>query len=148
MKSLLTIVSAILLISGCKKNSDPEAALREFIDYRFSSKQSFEGILERTTGKLFGRLSEMSTEDQEKFLKSDQIHKGKLRVNHRNCQPTVCYLTYTLGYKQGTSDKKDFAIEVKKIAEVVKMDNDSWKISDINNVKTYIESKENIEVSE
>lgn len=134
------------LAIGCTKKSTPEKTLKDYIDYRFSSGQDKEDLLEMTTGPLQEKISEMEEDDLKKFLEVDKLQKKKLKILLKNCQETECSLTYILSYSQGESRPKDFGIEVKKIAQLLKIEN-SWKLSDVSNVKTYIEAQKNLDVS-
>lgn len=142
----LTLVLLLLLV-GCIKESTPESALEDFINYRFQSGQSKEDILEMTTGPLLDKLNEMSDEDLEKYIDVKDLKKRKLKVLIKNCEEETCYLTYVLRYVKGKESPKDFSVEVKKIAQVNKV-KDKWLLADVSNVKTYIEAKKELKVEE
>ncbi len=137
----------LMLLMGCNKESTPESALEEFINYRFESNQNKDEILEMTTGALNEKLSSMSEEELEKFVDVKDLSKRKLKVLIKNCEADTCYLTYVLGYVQGSATPKDFNVEVKKIAQVNKVE-DKWLLADVSNVKTYIESKKELKIEE
>ncbi|MCF8058028.1 MAG: hypothetical protein K9K67_01930 [Bacteriovoracaceae bacterium] len=136
----------LLLIISCTKKSTPEKALKEFIEYRFSQGQDKEDLLEMTTGSLNSRIEDMEGEDLTAFLKAEALQKRRLKVLLKNCEDTKCFLTYILTYSQGSGNPKDFGIEVKKIAQLEKV-GETWKLSDVSNVKTYIEAHKDLEVS-
>lgn len=147
MKKLPVYLLLVLgLAFGCTKKSTPEKTLKDYIDYRFSSGQDKDDLLDMTTGALQEKISDMGEEELKKFLEIDKLKKKRLKILLKNCQETECSLTYMLSYSQGDSKPKDFGIEVKKIAQLMKIEN-SWKISDVSNVKTYIEAKKNLDIS-
>ncbi len=145
-KNLFLFMVICSVFIGCTKKSTPEKTLRDYVEYRFSSGQDRDDLLEMTTGALYDRLAEMEEKDLESFLEVDKLKKKRLKVLLKNCQPQECSLTYILSYSQGEGQPKDFGIEVKKIAQLIKIEN-SWKISDVSNVKTYIEAQKNLDVS-
>lgn len=137
----------LFLIVGCAKDSTPESALKDFIQYRFESGQSKGEILEMTTGQIYQKISEMSEEDLEKFVDIKDLKKRKLKVLVKNCEEDICYLTYILSYVKGNEVPKDFMIEVKKIAQINKVDK-KWLLADVTNVKTFIEAKKELKIEE
>ena len=140
-------LALILLFAGCNKESTPESALEDFINYRFENGQSREDILEMTTGVLNEKLSAMSEEDLNKFTDVKNLSKRRLKVLIKNCEEDTCYLTYVLRYVQGKEAPRDYSVEVKKIAQVNKVE-EKWLLSDVSNVKTYIESKKELKIEE
>ncbi len=63
-----------------------------------------------------------------------------------------CTLTYIIKYKLVEKDdteakERNYNSEVKKVATLVRSE-DIWKISDVSNVKTFIDGKDAIEVFE
>ena len=145
MKYLLFVLLFVLSFS-CTKKSTPEKTLQDYVDYRFQSSQERDDLLEMTTGSLYERISDMEEEELKKFLTGGMLKKRRLKILLKNCQDTQCFLTYILTYSQGAGNPKDFGVEVKKIAQINKV-GESWKISDVSNVKTYIEAKKDLEVS-
>ncbi len=138
-------LALLLLVVGCTKESTPETALEDFINYRFQSSQSKEDILEMTTGPLYDKLNDMSEEDLEKFIDVKDLKKRRLKVLIKNCEADTCYLTYVLRYVKGAENPKDYSVEVKKIAQVNKVE-EKWLLADVSNVKTYIEAKKELKI--
>lgn len=145
MKNLF-VIFALLAFYSCTKKSTPEKTLQNYVDYRFTSSQEKDDLLDMTTGKLYERISDMDEEELKSFLTGKSLNKRKLKVLLKNCQEAQCFLTYILTYTQGAGNPKDFGIEVKKIAQLDKV-GESWLLSDVSNVKTYIEAKKDLEVS-
>jgi len=100
-----------------------------------------------TTGPIHEKISEMSEEDLEKFLDVKDLKKRKLKVLIKNCEEEICYLTYVLKYVQGADIPKDFTVEVKKIAQINKVDK-KWLLADVSNVKTFIEAKKELKIED
>ncbi len=145
-KSFCLIVFCSSLFFGCNSQKGPEETLRNFVNYRFSSSQDKGKTLSYVTGTLEEKIVEMSDEDYKLFEKTTEYKKKKLRINLKKCTENQCFITYTLSFFKKTGEQKSASLEVKKIAELKKTDK-SWKIADVNNIKTYIESKEPIDVS-
>lgn len=142
----LSVFIIIGLVAGCTKKSTPEKTLSEFINYRFKDSQSKDGLIEMTTDPLRERINALEGKELEDFLNVKALQKKKLKVLVKNCEGSTCFLTYVLGYGQGESNPKDFGVEVKKIAKIEQVDQ-VWKISEVSNVKTYIEAKKELEIS-
>tara|TARA_Y100000768_G_C23975431_1_gene682788 strand:- start:1268 stop:1675 length:408 start_codon:yes stop_codon:yes gene_type:complete len=132
---------------SCNKESTPESALEDFINYRFESGQSKEDILEMTTGPLYEKLNSLTEEELQKFTDVKDLSKRRLKVLIKNCEEDTCYLTYVLRYVKGNETPRDYSVEVKKIAQVNKVE-EKWLLSDVSNVKTYIESKKELKIEE
>lgn len=139
---LILIMSLIVLVS-CQKESSPEGALNKLISTRFSS-SSRSDVMEVVTGNLKAQLESMDDEKIEHFLDSEGLKKRKLKITLKNCEKDKCFLTYILKYNDSRPQGSKFEIEVKKIAQIEKID-ETWFVSDINNLKTYIDSKDPIE---
>ena len=89
----------------------------------------------------------MEEEDFKKFLDVKDLKSRKLTVLVKNCEEASCFLTYVLRYSQGKENPKEFGVEVKKIAKIEKVEK-SWKLAEISNLKTYIDSKKSLDVSD
>lgn len=143
----LMIVALFFSFLSCTKESTPESALKDFISYRFDSGQGRDSLLKMTTGSLNSKIENMPEEDLRKFIDVKDLKKRKLKILIKNCEDETCYLTYILRYVKGEKIPKDFAIEVKKIAQVNKV-KEKWLLSDVSNIKTFIDAKRELKVSE
>lgn len=137
----------LLLATACTKKTTPEGVLQDFVSYRFKDGQNMEKLYELTASPLQDRLRDLKDEDLKNFLDSTNLKKRKLKVLLKNCEGEKCFITYVVGYKQSKAEQTNFGVEVKKIAQIVRT-GESWKIADVNNVKTYIEDKKGLEVSD
>ena len=146
MKYIICTILISLVFSCTKSGSSPEAALRKYINYRFSSGQSKNELLNRTTGELNKVLDSFSEEQLNQIVNSNQYKKRKLKINLKNCSPQKCHITYTLAFSKVKTKAKEFDIDVKKIATIILVDG-KWKISDISDIKTYVRSIKEIEVT-
>lgn len=136
-----------LFVFSCTKKSTPEGVLQDFVSYRFKDNQSMENLFEMTASPLQDRLKDLKEDELKNFLDSTNLKKKKLKVLLKNCEGEKCFITYVIGYDQGKTTDNDFGVEVKKIAQVIKS-GEEWKIADVNNVKTYIEDKKGLEISD
>lgn len=141
-----TIILSVLAFSCTKSANSPEAALTKYIDYRFSSWQKKDELLSKTTGELNEALKPLSEEQLNQLVNSDQYKKRKLKINLKKCSADECHITYTLAFSKIRTKAKEFDIDVKKIATVIREDG-KWKIADISDIKTYIKSSKELKVS-
>lgn len=146
MRFQLLIITFIFFTS-CTQKVGPEKTLNEFINYRFEKSQNKSDLLKMTTGTLKERIEQFSDSELSKFLDSKKLIKKKVKVLNKSCENEVCHLTYIVGYLQESKSSKDssFKVEVKKIAKLEKADN-KWKLADVSNIKTYIESNKQLKV--
>ena len=131
------------LVACLNKDMGPEAALRDFIESRLGAVVSRDFILERVTGKMFQSVQNMSEEDYQKFADLKNIKSDSFKVHSKSCQEKRCFITYSLSYATKDGDKTNYQSEVKKIAEMIQVEN-KWLIADVSNIKTYHESMEPI----
>jgi hypothetical protein len=126
-----------------KNDLSPEAALKDFVDSRIGKVVDRDFVLERVTGKMLQSFENMAAEDFEKFADMKNIKMDSFKILSKSCQDKKCFMTYSVSYLSKADDKVQFSSEVKKIAEMVQVDN-KWLISDVSNIKTYHESLEPI----
>ncbi len=147
--TFILLVFSTLIIS-CRKEKTAERALIDFISYRFQENQSRDALLEQTHGRLKNLIAEMDEVEFKKYASVDKLQKKSFKIVLENCKADICFITYNLSYVDFKDDKKreaKFNIEVKKIAKIEKQ-NENWLISDVQNVKTYINSKEKINITD
>ena len=140
---VLSLLALFLLASCIKDDLSPEGALKDFVESRIGQVVEREFVLERTTGKMFQSFENMSDEDFQKFADMRNIKTESFKVLSKSCQEKKCFLTYSIAYLTKENDKTTFTSEVKKIAELVQVEN-KWLIADVSNIKTYHESLEPI----
>lgn len=135
-----------ILFVGCYGGADtPEAALKNYVQKVTTNKADRDFYLQYTSGKLLESIESMDDEEFKKFNKFEKIKNAKVNIIYKSCEQQTCSLTYTVKYEVHENQKVSFDTEVKKIAELVKVD-DSWKIFEVNNTKTFIESKSAIDI--
>ena len=146
MKYLLYFftLSLVFLVS-CNKESSPEGALEDLVSSRFSG-SSRSKLLKLVTGKLKAQIEGMSEENIKKFLEKDGLVRKKMKITLKNCEANKCFITYILRYNDVRPQGSRFDVEVKKIAEVELIEK-KWFVSDISNLKTYIDSKKEIKTN-
>ena len=144
-KSVFAILCTLLIFSSCTKKSTSDDVLKGYVKYRFSSSQNKDALLEKTTGNLNERISKMTEEEFKDFISMEKYKMRKFVINLKRCSDDQCFITYTLSYDQYLDGQRKYENEVKKIADIRKLE-DSWKIADVSNVKTYIDSKEELKI--
>lgn len=140
----LLILSMIFLF-GCNNQNDPEEVLRTYVKYRFTSSQTKTGVLKYFRGKKYEEISNLSDGDFKILLDKSRYLFKSLKVLNKRCTEAQdkCFLTYLLKYSKKGDTQGDFLLEVKKIVEMTYIDS-TWKIEDITELKTFIESKDEI----
>ena len=145
------LISSFLIFSCSKRGLTPSGALQDYIDYRFSSGQSKDKTLSLVTGPLFVLVNEKTDEELERFNNATVGHKKRdFKILLEKCESNgieECHLTYLISYDVLEKGKKSYSIEVKKMAAIQK-DQGKWKVADVKNIKTYIDSKKGIKIKE
>lgn len=146
MHHISILLLAISLLTSCTKTNDPEIALKEYVDLRFSNENiSRNDVLKRTSGTLQQQISNMSDDEFTKF-QTKNLKKRAFRILSTKCAKDECFVTYSIKYDTfDNSDGKVFTSEIKKIAQLQK-ENNEWKIVDVNNIKTFHDSKKALEI--
>ena len=130
-------VVLLLILLSCKQNKGPEDSLRDYIKYTVSGSVTKQGFLDRSAGTLYTQLEMMNNEDFESYASEmSHVDKNKIRVNSSNCEQDRCSITYTVFYKAKSSEVEIYDIEVRKNAEMLRID-DEWKLSSITNLKSH-----------
>ena len=112
------ILFYIFSISSCNQNDGPEISLRKYVNYRFGKNQTKDGVLEKSTGKMFDYVSTLEGNDLDSFMQKGRVEKRKFKVKLKKCSESTCFITYIVGYNHLTEGQKTFEVEVKKIAEL------------------------------
>lgn len=144
MKYVLSLI--LLILFSCNKDSTPEQALEDLVSSRFKA-SSRDDVLKLTSGNLKNQILSMDDSSLKLFLDSEGLKKRKLDIVHKSCEANKCFIKYILKYDDKRSEDLDFNLEVKKIAELIKEES-SWYVTDISNVKTYINSKKELRATE
>ncbi len=139
MKKIALLLFLISLFS-CNFESGPEKALKNFINYSISAEQELEFYEENTTGNMLNFYKRLTEEEFEKVKKTGIQKINKIQVNLKKCSETNCSITYTLEYTKDKGAEQEAKSEIRKIAELRKEEG-IWKVADVVNVKTYIDSK-------
>lgn len=138
MKYLLLI----LLTVACTKDiKTPEGLLVKFTEDITTKKMDRDYYSKYTTGKMKESIDKLSDEEFDSYGSLSRVENAKIDILKKNCTGNKCSLTYIVkyDYKSEGSNEKDFKSEVKKVASLVKVE-ETWKIEDVSNIKTYHES--------
>jgi hypothetical protein len=138
------VLLLFFFVSCLSTDLSPESALKDFIDSRIGKVVDREFVLERVTGKMLQSFENMAEEDFKKFSDMQNIKADSFKILSKSCQENKCFVTYSVSYfTKSPENKTIFSSEVKKIAEMIKIEN-KWLIADVSNIKTYHESMEPI----
>lgn len=142
------VIACALFTSSCGKKTSPESALTDYINDRFSSFQTREGISQRLTGVLLEKVRAMNDEEYKEFADFSRYKKEDVKIMSKNCETDKCFVTYVIKFStfENQGDKKEaFFSESRKVAELHFVD-DSWKLYDVHNVSVYHDALSPIEV--
>ena len=140
-------VFLLLLLCGTfsctNKDLGPEAALKDFVDGHVGKVVDRNFVLERVSGIMLENFKNMPAEQFEKIASMKDITTDSFKILAKNCADNKCFLTYSINYFTKNSGSVRFSSEVKKTAELVQIEN-KWLIADVNNIQTFHESLEPI----
>jgi hypothetical protein len=145
MKLVLSLLFLSILFSCDKGAKTPEGLIKMYVNDLTTSTVDKDYFEKYTTGKLWDKVSNLKEEEFSKFVNLSKIKKPRVKISNKNCVADRCTLTYVVKYDVLTDKKKSFESEIKKIAILVKV-GESWKISEVSNIKSYFEAAEAIEV--
>lgn len=142
--NLLKIFLLSFLFISCEKSGSPESRLKGYVKFRFEEGHTKEEILSWLADPLRAKYEDLSDQQFKTISDVKGLKLKKFRVVNSNCSnPKACYITYTIKYETSRQNQSVFSTEVKKIAEL-KQDGDTWKIADVNNIKTFHSSEDEI----
>ncbi|WP_372652602.1 hypothetical protein [Halobacteriovorax sp.] len=144
MRRLLIVVVALLL-TGCFKEKGAEETLSTFVNARFNGDLDRNEMGDYLIGEMNDSIMAMEEEEFENFSDLSKLKKKKFKITHSNCSQEKCFITYIISYDQYGDTSKDFRVDNKKIAEMMKVEK-SWKIQNVTNVKTYIDAEKPLDI--
>jgi len=137
---VLIILSLLIMFVSCQEDAKtPEGLLRMYITDITSKKVDRDYFETYTTGKMLEHINTLSDEEFNSFVDLSKVRSPKLEISNKNCEGEKCSLTYVIKYDVVLEDKKEFQSEVKKVASLIK-DGETWKISEVSNIKTFHDS--------
>lgn len=145
LNKLLKVALLCTFMFACNGPDTPEAALRDFIHYRFKGSFEREKVLEKSTGPLFERIEAMNDEEFSEFSRDNLSDSFSLKVLLSKCENDKCFLTYTLAYDMNENSDASAEMEVKKIAELHKVEK-TWKVADVSELKTHIQMNKQLDI--
>ncbi len=137
----MKFILLFILFFSCVDKSSPDAVLKSFLKLRFSDKQKRSKIIGYLTGNLYKKINGLSDIEFNEYISVSNYSLKRIFFNMKNCSNNKCYITYTISYyKKDKNDNNIAIVETKKIVEM-RLINDNWKLADIENLKTHIDSK-------
>lgn len=144
MKNLLLLM--LILISCSKGAKTPEGLVKMYIEDITTKTLSRDYFEQYTTDDLYNKIETMNDDDFQKFASLKMVKNAKVEITNKSCiSDEQCSLTYIVKYDYNGKDNKSFKSEVKKLA-IVKQIEGNWKLSEVSNIKTYLDSQTPIEV--
>ena len=138
----------LILLTACSYSpKSPEGLIKMFVKDTSSKNVDREYYEKFTTGEILEAADTLTDEELENNSKMGNVKKAETKIVMKKCESEQkCVVTYIVEYtyQSSSEDKASFKNEVKKIAEVEKVDG-SWKIASVTNLKTYIEANEPID---
>lgn len=152
MKTFIILIMSSLMFISCDKGAkSPEGLIKMYINDLSSTSIQKDYFKEYATGQLLENIESLSDDDFKNYLSvRNKVKRPKIEISNKNCMSDKCTLTYIIKYnliEKATAEEKErtYRSEVKKIATLIK-EGEVWKISDVSNVKTFIEAKQPLEV--
>jgi len=140
------LLSCGLIFSSCFKSApdSPEQAVKIFVNAQFDG-AGIEKLQELSTGELLDSLSSLSEEEANKLLDISKFKFKSLKILQKTENPDDASVTYVITYKDTsvideTSESSQAVVESKKICLLKRVEG-IWKLADITEFKTVIESE-------
>jgi hypothetical protein len=146
MKKMIYLLSFVVMFSCTKGADTPEGLIKTFVKDVATKKIDRDYYQKYTTGKFLAVVEDQSDEDLEKNTRMPGVKRVNVKILSKNCDGPKCIITYIVSYLTQTKEDSNFKSEVKKIAEVIKVE-EYWKLANLRNLKTYHESTTAIGVS-
>ena len=149
MKWMLMI---LLLIISCDETEGPEARLKSYLNLRLKGGHDKEAVMEFLTGEIREDIAKMGEEEFNQFRSLNLNVVKDIDVIQKRCRDDACFLTYTFKYAKSVFDsppaqKDAVEVEIKKIAKL-EMVNEKWRISSIDNMKSFIKFNKAIDIQQ
>jgi len=128
----------LLFLSSCNQQKDPKHLVKEFVTASFDHNLGNEVLKKYLTEDFFNKITQSEELNKQK-INADLVSYSMVQSS---CEEAKCSVMYVIIFDQKDADKKS-RVEVKKQAQLVKVE-DQWLISDVQNLKTFIEVKEPI----
>ena len=137
----------LFLVSCSYSPESPEGLIKMFIKDTSTKSVDREYYERYTTGDLLEAANSINDEVLEN-TKMANVKKAETKIINSKCESSKCIVTFIVDYTYQFKDEgtKSYKNEVKKIAEVEKVDGE-WKIGSVTNLKTYIEAQEPIDTA-
>jgi hypothetical protein len=152
------LVVSLLALAGCTRGggsaSSPEGALDKYVHAAFNAKKidDSQSMLDLSTGEAKEWLAAMSKEAFQKQFIDNHMQLVNFNVKDKATEANGdVSLVYELTFKDGAAagnptERAEYSL--KKIAYLSKdKDAGTWKIRATKNVKTFIERKDDLQVS-
>lgn len=146
----LSLLAIIVVAAGCSKSVDkasPQGTLSDYVSRSFGAKSAGDKsrLIELTTGQVRDALQELD----EAAFKASFIDTKKEFVSlkirdERKLEENKYSITYELTYTHASGDSKD-KITNKKHAIFVN-DGGKWLITEVRNLKTFIEHQSEMSI--
>lgn len=143
----------LFVFVACDKGSKtPEGLVKKFVEEATSTKLDMDFFKANTTGPLLESVEKLETEEFQELLtasraKLSKVKKPRVEISNKVCAGEKCTLTYIVKYDYETKTDGTFESEIKKVATVIK-EKEYWKVSEVNNVKTYYNAQKPIDTGD
>lgn len=145
MKLVWSLFFLFAVIACDKGPKTPEGMLKMYVNDLTSKQVDKEYFEKYTSGDLLEKVKSLSDDEFKDFVKIGKLKNARIDISNKVCSGDKCNLTYIIKYDLVEAGAQQFKTEVKKVA-VLEKSEDIWKISEVTNVKTYIEGSSAIEV--
>jgi hypothetical protein len=138
--SITFLMIVFFSLWSCAKPTDPQGVLKAFVLANFDHRSTSDLADTYFSGEMKKYFSSLSIEQREAFLKLEGHDFKSIKILSESRAGAQSSLTFIVKYSYKGHD-----VDVRKIAKLEKIQ-ESWKIADVQTVKTYIEGQETINV--
>jgi len=151
-KLMLVAVTALTMLSSCfePKLDTPEKLLQHYVYLAFAGTDD-KDLEKHLTANFINKIKEEQSTNPTgaRQISFKNLKLKNYKMLNKMCeQENVCQLRFEVSYeeKNATSDKVDFQTETKKLAIIKKVENNEWRIDEIDHLKTFHDMKTQIDV--
>jgi len=135
----------ILFLVSCLNEKTAVNTLKTYIEKRFNTRITKIEVSTYLTGDLLENVNKLTEKEFQNYAELNKHKLIDLEILSEECSEIECVITYDLLYHINDDKVGTPKAGVKKIAYILK-ENDDWKISRIENLKTSFEFLDPLEV--
>ena len=148
----MRLIMIIFLAISCYEKMDAAGTLRAYLQLRLQGNYTKEEIEVFFSGEMKEDIAKMNDENFSRFRSINIKSVKDIKILSTNCKEYVCFLTYSFRYSKGVFDgdlvdKRDVEVAIKKVAKLELFD-EKWKITAIDNTKSFVKFHKAIDIAQ